>query len=82
MLKFIEDFGAEKLADLFNKIYDSGEFFKALLKSVYIRLPKQPWATECLNFWTICFMQHTLKILLKLFQERISRKIDVEVGET
>ena len=53
-----------------------------LLKSVYTPLPKQPRATDCSNFRTISLMPHTLKILLKIIQDRISKKIDLEVGET
>ena len=82
MLKFLEDFGTDKLTDLFNTIYASGTFPEELLKSVYTPLPKQPRATDCSNFRTISLMPHTLKILLKIIQERISKKIDKEVGET
>ena len=82
MLNFLEDFGTEKLTDLFNTIYASGTFPEELLKSVYTPLPKQPRATDCSNFRTISLMPHTLKILPKIIQERISKKIDKEVGET
>ena len=82
MLKLLESFGIEKLADLFNEIYSTGIFPEELLMSVYITLPKQPRATDCANFRTISLMPHALKIFLKIIQARIGNKIDSEVGPT
>ena len=82
MIKLLEDFGLEKLTDLYNQIYSTGTFPEELLKSVYITLPKQPRATECSNYRTISLMPHTLKIFLKVIQDRIGCKIDREVGQT
>ena len=82
MIKLLEDFGIDKLTDLYNEIYSTGTFPEELLKSVYITLPKQPRATDCSNYRTISLMPHTLKIFLKIIQERIGGKIDKEVGQT
>ena len=82
MLKLLEEFGIEKLCDLYNEIYSTGVFPEELLMSVYITLPKQPRATECGNFRTISLMPHALKIFLKIIQARINSKIDSEVGPT
>ena len=82
MLKLLESFGVEKLAELFNDIYSTGVFPEELLMSVYITLPKQPRATDCANFRTISLMPHALKIFLKIIQARIGNKIDSEVGPT
>ena len=82
MIKLLEDFGIEKLTDLYNEIYSTGEFPEELLKSVYITLPKTARATDCSNFRTISLMPHVLKIFLKIIQTRINSKIDKEVGPT
>ena len=82
MLKILEEFGAEKLTNLYNEIYNTGIFPEELLKSVFITLPKQPRATDCSNFRTISLMPHTLKIFLKIIQDRIGKIIDNEVGPT
>ena len=50
--------------------------------SVYITLPKKPRATAFSDFRTISLMPHVLKIFLKVIQERISKRIDCEVGST
>ena len=82
MIKTIGEFGIEKLTQLYNSIYETGHIPQELLTSVYITLPKKPRATECSDYRTISLMPHTLKILLKIIQERLSKKIDKEVGET
>ena len=82
MLKLLEDFGIDKLTELFNAIYETGDFPEDLLMSIFITLPKQARATECSNFRTISLMPHTLKIFLKVIQGRIGAKIDKEVGPT
>ena len=82
MLKQLEEFGIEKLTELYNEIYSTGHIPEELLISVYITLPKKPRATECSDFRTISLMPHTLKIFLKIIQNRIARSIDREVGRT
>ena len=76
----LEDFGIDTLTDMFNDMYSTGHIPEELLQSVYITLPKKARATECSDFRTISLMPHVLKIFLKVIQERISQKINKEVG--
>ena len=80
MLKLLEDFGVQKMTELFNDMYSTGHIPDELLKSVYITLPKKPRATECADHRTISLMPHVLKVFLKVIQERINHKINNEVG--
>ena len=82
MIKLLEEFGIDKVHQLYNEICSTGTFLEELLKSVYITLPKQPRATDCSNYRTISLMPHTLKIFFKIIQGRIGSKIDKEVGQT
>ena len=61
-IKLLEDFGTEKLTELFNEVYDSGHIPDDLLKSVYTTLPKKPKATKCEEHRTISLMPHVMKI--------------------
>ena len=47
MIEALEDFGIQRLTPIGNIIYDTGEIPEALLKSVFIALPKKPGAIEC-----------------------------------
>ena len=75
MLKALEDFGVDKLTDLYNDIYSTCIFPDEPLMPVYITVPKQPRATDCSNYRSISLMLHTLKIFLKIIQNRIGNKI-------
>ena len=63
MLKTLEDFGVDKLTDLYNDIYSTGIFPDELLMSVFITLPKEPRATDRSNYRIrMIVMPHKLKI--------------------
>ena len=80
-IKLLEDFGTEKLTELFNEVYDSGHIPDDLLKSVYTTLPKKPKATKCEEHRTISLMPHVMKIFLKIILERNKERINVEIGD-
>ena len=64
MIVALENFGIEKLTEVLNEVYDSGEIPEDLSKSVFIALPKKPGAIECELHRTISLMSHVIKILL------------------
>ena len=80
-VKILEDFGTEKLTDLFNDIYESGHIPEDLLQSVYITLPKKSKVVKCEEHRTISLMPHVMKMFLKVVLERIKQKINREIGE-
>eukprot|EP00795_Rhopilema_esculentum_P008226 gene8226-biopygen9334 len=47
MLTFLDDLGMDKLTEVVNKVYDSGEIPDDLSKSIFIALPKKLGATIC-----------------------------------
>jgi hypothetical protein len=81
MIVALEDFGIEKLTEEFNKVYDSGEIPKGLIKSIFIALPKKPGATECELHSTISLMSHLTKILLCFVMNRARNKIRPKIGK-
>jgi len=81
MLTSLEDFGMEKLTELINKIYNSGEIPKDLSKSIFIALPKKPGAIACELHRTISLMSHVIKLILKIIMYRAQRKIRREIGK-
>ena len=75
MLIALHEDGVNLLWKLFNKIYETGQIPTETLKSVFIAIPKKPYALECGNHRTISLMSHTLKLLLKIILRRIRRKL-------
>ncbi|XP_037779155.1 uncharacterized protein LOC119575579 [Penaeus monodon] len=76
-----EEFGIEKLTDVINEIYDSGEFPEVLSKSIFIALPKKPGAIECELHRTISLMSQITKIILKVIMARARSKLRPEIGK-
>ena len=72
IIKILDDFGIDKLLDLYNNMYNTGHIPEELLRSIFITIPKKQKANECADFRTISLMPHTMKIFLKIILERIS----------
>ncbi|MCH9665805.1 MAG: hypothetical protein K0U41_08180 [Gammaproteobacteria bacterium] len=81
MITALEEFGIEKLTEVVNEIYDSGEIPDDLSKSIFIALPKKPGATECELHRTISLMSHIIKLILRIIMIRARNKIRPEIGE-
>ena len=57
------------------------EFIPTDLKqSIFITLPKKSKAQSCTEYRTISLMSHITKLLLKVIEQRIVKKIDNEVS--
>ena len=71
MWRSLNSFGVEKLTQLFNSIYDTGQIPDDLVKSIFIPLPKKAMATECGDHRLISLMPHATKIFLRVILNRI-----------
>ena len=80
MIGALEDFGIQKVTDVLNEIYDTGEIPSDLSRSIFIALPKKPGATECEFHRTISLMSHVTKILLRVIMARARKVIRPEIG--
>ncbi len=81
MITALEDFGTEKLTDVINEVYNSGDIPEDLSKSIFIALPKKPGATEYELHRTISLMSHIIKIILRIIMMRARSKTKAEIGE-
>ena len=77
----LEDDGIDLVWKTVNKIYETGNFPKDMLKSVFVALPKLPSTLDCSNHSTISLMSHILKVLLKVVLQRVRQKIIPEIPE-
>ncbi|XP_042883267.1 uncharacterized protein LOC122260182 [Penaeus japonicus] len=80
MIKALDEFGIDKMTEVINEIYDSGEIPEELSKSIFIALPKKPGAIECELHRTISLMSHIIKIILRIIMERARSRIRPEIG--
>ena len=81
LIKSLEEFGINKLTEILNEMYESGNLPDDLLKSVFITLPKKPGAVECEAYRTISLMSHVIKILLRILMTRLRSKLRPEISK-
>lgn len=82
MLKCLSQKSKEKLLQMLNKMYQTGEMPEDFQLSSFVPIPKKRNARKLTEFRTISLMSHTLKLLLAIINRRIERKIDEHMSET
>ena len=63
------------MTKLINTIYETGEWPKDFTEVTIIALKKKPQATKCSDHCTISLIAHTAKIVAKILERRIEKKL-------
>ena len=79
MVEAVGEFGIEKITELANRIYSTGQVPEAMKESEFIVIPKMDGAVECSKHRTISIMSQMRKIVLKVLNERLERKVNETV---
>ena len=82
LLKLLDEDGVRVLSAFFNRVYRTGEIPSQWAESTFIPLPKKPKPRDCGDFRLISLMSHTLKILLRVLQERIHTRCEAVIGDS
>ena len=80
MLKALNDQKIDVITNLCNIIYNSGVIPTDLKQSIFITIPKRSKAQSCTEYRTVSLVSHIPKLLLKVIEQRIVKKIDNEVS--
>ena len=75
LINALGGFGVEKIAEIANHAYTSGDVPDEMLESIFIAIPKKFGTTECKNHRTISVMSHISKVILRVELERIKDPI-------
>ena len=81
MIEATEEFGIMKIADLANRVYESGYIPNAMRESVFVAIPKKSGALECSKHRTINIMSELGKVLFRVVMNRLRGKINENVLE-
>ena len=73
--------GIDKLWDICNRIWHTGQWPEDWTSSVFITIPKKGDLTVCDNYRTIALISHASKILLSIILKRMEEKLNVEIPE-
>ena len=80
MLRALDDENTDVITNLCNIIYNSGVIPTDLKQSIFRALPKKSKAQRCTKYSTINLMHHITRLLLKVIEQRVVKKIDNEVS--
>ena len=80
MLSALDDENLDVITNLCNIIYNSGVIPTDLKQSIFITLPKKSKAQSCTEYRTISFVSQITKLLFKVIEQRIVKKIENEVS--
>ena len=79
MVEAAGDFAIEKITELANQIYDTGDIPERMKESEFIVIPKKEGTVECGKHRTISIMSQIAKIVLRVIDERLKRNIEETV---
>ena len=80
MLRALDDENIDVITNLCNIMYNRGVIPTDLKQSIFIALPKKSKTQSFTEYRTISLMSHVTKLLLKVIEQRIVKKIDNEVS--
>ena len=81
MVEAAGDFAIDKITKLTNAIYSTGIVPQNMKESEFIVIPKKNGAVDCSKHRTISIMSQLAKILLKVLDERLKRKVEEGVDK-
>ena len=84
LLEIIEgvgNIGVEKMTNVANSIYETGQIPERMKESIFIAIPKKVGTTECDKHRIISLMSQVGKIILRVIMERVERKIKINIED-
>src|SRR6266576_3275615 len=73
--------GIQEIVKLCNRIYTTVEWPKDFVRTVMIPIPKKQGTRKCEEYRTISLISHAAKIMLRILNRRLGRKMEENAGE-
>ena len=85
LFQILKDDAVKVLHSICQKIWKTQQWPQDWKRSVFIPIPEKGNAKECSNYFTIAFISHASKVILKILQARLQQQVnrelpDVKVG--
>ena len=74
----LKDDAVKVLHSICQQIWKTQQWPQDLKRSVFIPIPKKGNAKECSNYYTIAFISHASKVMLKILQAKLQQYEDHE----
>ena len=81
LFQILKDDAKKVLHSICQQIWKTQQWPQDWKRSVFIPIPKNSDAKECSNYYTIAFISHTNKVLLKILQARLQQYVNHELPD-
>ena len=81
LFQILKDDPVKVLHSICQQIWKTQQWTKDWKKSVFIAIPKKGNAKECSNYYTIAFISHARKVMLKIIQARLQQYVKWELPD-
>ena len=73
LFQILKDHAVKVLHSICQQIWKTQQWLQDWKRSVFIPIPKNSNAKECLNYCTIVLISHASKVMLKILQARLQQ---------
>ena len=81
LFQILEDGAVTVLRSICQQIGKTQQWPQDWKRSVFITIPKKGNAKECSNYHTIALISHASKVMLKIFQARLQKYMNLELPD-
>ena len=81
LFQILKDDAVKVLHPICQQIWKIQQWPQDWKRSVFIPIPKNSNAKECLNYCTIVLISHASKVMLKIFQARLQQYMNCELPD-
>ena len=71
LFQILKDDAVKVLFSIYQKIWKIQQWPQNWKRSIFILLPKKGYGKECSNNYTVLFISHASKVMLKILQARL-----------
>ena len=81
LFQILKDDAVEVLYSICQQMWKTQQWPQDWKRSVFITIPKKGNAKECSNYHTIALISHASKVMLKIFQARLQKYVNLELPD-
>ena len=81
LFQILKDDAVKVLQSICQQIWKTQQWPQDWKRSIFISIPKKVNAKECQNYYTIAFITHASKVMLKILQARLQQYMNCELPD-
>ena len=81
LVQILKDDAVKVLHSICQQTWKTQKWPQDWKRSVFIPIPKKGNAKECSNYFTVAFISHTSKVIVKILQARLQQYVNHELPD-